>query len=103
MFYETLPENEGMLFVYSSPRIMSFWMYNTRIPLDLVFFSDQLTVTEWIESMQPGYGTVPTLLPRYVSQLEAQYALELNAGAIKKLGIKVGDSLEIPLTLLYSD
>lgn len=103
MFYESMPENEGMLFVYSSPRIMSFWMFNTKIPLDIVFFSDQLAVTEWIESMEPGYGLKQSLLPRYVSQFPAQYALELNSGAIKKLGISVGDRLEIPLTLLYSD
>ncbi|GAB4272074.1 MAG: hypothetical protein Kow0029_10370 [Candidatus Rifleibacteriota bacterium] len=103
MYYDSLPENEGMLFVYSSPRVMSFWMCNTKIPLDIVFFSDQLQVTEWIESMEPGYGKDPELLPRYVSKAPAQYALELNAGAIKKMGIKAGDRLDIPLTLLYSD
>jgi uncharacterized membrane protein (UPF0127 family) len=103
MFYESLNPVQGMLFVYSSPRIMSFWMYNTRIPLDLVFFSDQLTVTEYIESMEPGYGIPPEMLPRYVSQIPAQYALELKAGSIKRLGIKSGDQLEIPLTMLYSD
>ncbi|MEW6708923.1 MAG: DUF192 domain-containing protein [Candidatus Riflebacteria bacterium] len=54
MFYESLPENEGMLFVYSSPRKMSFWMYNTKIELDIVFFSENLLVSEYIEAMQPG-------------------------------------------------
>jgi uncharacterized membrane protein (UPF0127 family) len=103
MYYDSLEANAGMLFVYSSPRIMSFWMCNTKIPLDLIFFSEQLTVTEYIESMQPGYGQNPALLPRYVSQMPAQYALELNSGAIKQLGITVGDRLEIPLTLLYSE
>ena len=103
MFYESLPDNEGMLFVYSSPRMMSFWMYNTKIPLDLIFLSDQLEVTEWIESMTPGYGIDPAAQPRYESQIPAQYALELNSGSVKKLGISPGDRLEIPLTLLYSD
>ncbi len=103
MFYESLEPDQGMLFVYSTPRIMSFWMYNTKISLDLVFFSDQLRVTEYIESMEPGYGIPPEMLPRYVSQISAQYALELKAGSVKRLGIKSGDQLEIPLTMLYSD
>lgn len=103
MFFDSLSENEGMLFVYPAPRLMSFWMYNTKIELDLVFFSDQLLVTEFIEAMQPGYGLLPSQLPRYVSQQPAQYALELKSGMIKQLGLAVGDRLDIPITLLYSD
>ncbi|MGM0598585.1 MAG: DUF192 domain-containing protein [Candidatus Rifleibacteriota bacterium] len=103
MFYEDLPEKTGMLFVYSSPRIMSFWMYNTRIPLDLIFFSNDLMVTEWVKTMKPGFGKNPSELPRYLSENPAQYALELKAGSIEKLGISIGDRLDIPITLLYSE
>jgi uncharacterized membrane protein (UPF0127 family) len=103
MFYDSLPENEGMLFVYPSPRLMSFWMYNTKIELDLVFLSDQLTITEFVRSMQPGYGLPATQLPRYVSTIPAQYALELKAGQIDQLGLKIGDQLDIPITMLYSE
>lgn len=103
MYYDFLAENHGMLFVYQTPRTMSFWMKNTKIPLDLVFFSDTLEITEWIENMQPGYGKPENLLPRYTSQSPAQYALELPAGSIVRLGLKTGDRLDIPVTLLYSD
>lgn len=103
MFYEKLPENSGMLFVYQAPRIMSFWMKNTMIPLDLVFFDENLQITEWIEGMEPGFGLPEAALPRYTSQQPAQYALELPAGSIAKLGLKTGDRLDIPVTLLYSD
>lgn len=103
MFYESLAEDRGMLFVYSEPRLMSFWMHNTKIELDLIFFSEQLTITEFIKSMQPGYGLPTSQLPRYVSKFPAQYALELKAGMIDKLGLKVGDRLEIPITMLYSE
>lgn len=103
MYFDSLADNEAMLFVYPSPRQMSFWMLNTKIPLDLIFLSDQLVVTEFIESMQPGYGKSLSQLPRYVSQMPAQYALEVKAGTVKKLGISPGDSLVIPVTLLYSE
>lgn len=103
MFAESLADNEGMLFVYNSPRKMVFWMKNTKIPLDIIFLSSNLQIIEWIEGMQPGYGKSEYLLPRYEAKQLAQYALELNAGAIKKMGLKLGDKLEIPLTLLYSE
>lgn len=35
MFREHLPENHGMLFVYPYPQVLSFWMRNTFIPLDI--------------------------------------------------------------------
>lgn len=103
MFYYYLPEDEGMLFVYRYSQQMSFWMKNTRIPLDLVFFSSDLKVTEWIENMTPGYGKNDTFLMHYKSVGYAKYALELKAGTVKKLGIKKGDELEIPKALLYSE
>ena len=103
MYYDGLPETSGMLFVYSSPRPMSFWMKNTMIPLDIIFFSPDLEITEWIENMEPGFGKPEYALPRYKSAAPAQYALELNAGMIKKLNLKQGDKLDIPITLLYSD
>lgn len=103
MFYESLAENQGMLFVYQTPRIMSFWMKNTMIPLDLVFFSENLQITEWIENMEPGFGMPESTLPRYTAKSPAQYALELKAGSVVRLGLKIGDMLDIPVTLLYSD
>ena len=103
MFAESMQNDQGMLFIYQSPRIMAFWMKNTRIPLDLIFFSDDLEINGWIEGMQPGYGVPEQNLPHHVSELPAQYALELNAGSISRLKLKLGDRLEIPLTLLHSD
>lgn len=103
MYFSKLSDNQGMLFVYDTPQIMSFWMKNTKIPLDLVFFSENLEITEWIEGMLPGYGKPDGLLPHYTSKRPAQYAIELSAGSVVRLGLKPGDRLEIPITLLYSE
>lgn len=103
MFVENMPDSDGMLFVYESPQVMSFWMKNTRIPLDLIFFTENLEINGWIKNMQPGYGLPENSLARYVSEQPAQYALELNAGSIDRLKLKLGDRLEIPIMLLYSD
>ena len=101
MFFTTLEPDTGMLFVYPESQRMVFWMKNTLIPLDLVFFNDQLRVTEWIESMQPGGNQSDRLLPRYASRGSARYALELAAGSVQRLDIQTGQKLEIPLTLLF--
>lgn len=102
MFIETLAENHGMLFIYDQPQMMSFWMKNTRIPLDIVFFCERLRVTEWIENMKPGYGKPDNILKTYNSTAPAQYALELNAGAILDLNVQLGDKLIIPITVLHT-
>lgn len=100
MFYEEIATNTGMLFIYDYPQKMSFWMMNTKIPLDIVFFSKDLKVTEYIKNMIPGYGQDYEKLQHYNSKFEAQYALELKAGSIEKFGIKIGDKLEISPLLL---
>lgn len=102
MFRRNLAPDEGMLFVYDTPHQMTFWMKNTLLPLDLVFFGPDLTVTEFIEGMVPGVGRSDDELPRYTSTGPAQYALELASGSVRRLGITPGLSLEIPLPLLRS-
>jgi len=103
MFYKYLPADQGMLFIYSKPQYMSFWMKNTIIPLDAVFFSEDLKVVDWISNMEPGYGRQNKDLPKYESNSKAQYVLELNAKTAENLNIKIGDLLDIPLFCLYSE
>jgi len=103
MFRTELGENEGMLFVYPAPQMMTFWMKNTILPLDLLFFSNDLELTESIPGMKPGIGIPETELPRYSSAKAAQYALELASGTVKKWGIVPGNRLEVPLPFLDSN
>ncbi len=103
MFYTDIASDTGMLFVYQHSQKLSFWMRNTIIPLDLIYLSDNLEVTEYIKNMEPGFGKRIEALPHYDSKKLARYALELKAGSIENLGIKIGDKLEIPRVLLYSD
>ena len=84
MFREDLAENEGMLFVFPSTRILSFWMRNTFIPLDIAFISDDGAVVD-IQHMEPLDES-----KRYISQAPALYALEVRAGWFEKNKIKVG-------------
>lgn len=89
MFRRSLGEDEGMLFVYDSPRLMSFWMKNTRIPLSIAFIDGGGTIVR-IETMTP-YDTVS----RHNSKVPVRYALEMNRGWFDKNGVGVGDKVDI--------
>ncbi|HSX26697.1 MAG TPA: DUF192 domain-containing protein [Chlamydiales bacterium] len=71
-----LSETEGMLFVYSKPQRLSFWMKDTTLPLSIGFFDAAKTLVQ-IENMDP-----PTAerLPSYQSKARVQYALEVAQG-----------------------
>ena len=90
MYRRSLGENEGMLFVYDAPRMVSFWMKNTRIPLSIAFMDGSGRIVH-IEQMQPYDCVTPHPSPQPV-----QYALEMNQGWFEKSGVGVGDIIEIP-------
>lgn len=88
MFRTVMGETEGMLFVFPHDRNLRFWMKNTLIPLSIAYIASDGTVKE-IHDMQPG------ALGGTESTYQVRYALELNQGAFARLGIKVGDRMEI--------
>ena len=92
MFRRSLGEDDGMLFIYDSPRIMSFWMKNTRIPLSIAFIDEKGRIVQ-IEKMSP-YDTTS----RYSSGSPVRYALEMNQGWFERNGVGVGDAVKIPNT-----
>jgi hypothetical protein len=89
-----LDENAGMLFVYDStqPPDAGFWMYRTRIPLDIAF-ADSAGVIRSIRSMVPCPTTVAEGCPTYTPDVPYQYALEVNAGYFARHAVAVGNAL----------
>ena len=90
MYRRTLGKDSGMLFSYASPRPLSFWMKNTRIPLDIAFLDGEGRILQ-IEQMRP-YDE----LRRTVSREPARYALEMNRGWFAAHVVGAGDVVEIP-------
>lgn len=87
MYRRSLPEDEGMLFVFEEPQILDFWMKNTHIPLDIAFISSDGSILN-IEAMKPlDEG------PRYRSRSPARYALEVNQGWFASKGIVPGQRI----------
>jgi uncharacterized membrane protein (UPF0127 family) len=94
MFRDSMPDDHGMLFIFPGETRRSFWMKNTRIPLDIIYFDSNLVLVSVSENTPP----CRTLkCPAYPSDGPAKYVLELNAGKAAELGVKSGDVLELHL------
>lgn len=89
-----LSPNAGMLFVYDSTQAADagFWMYRTRIPLDIAFIDSTGSITV-ILGMVPCETTVPEGCPTYPPRVPYRFALEVNAGFFQAHAITVGAKL----------
>jgi uncharacterized membrane protein (UPF0127 family) len=79
----SLEQNSGMLFVYESPRLLSFWMKDTYIPLSVAFINQDGKIVS-IKHMKPHSEDSIS------SDQECKYALEVNHGWFDKNHISVG-------------
>ena len=89
MHRDHLGNKEGMLFVFEQPQPMRFWMKNTRIPLDIGYFSPDGRLKEVHHGQPFDLSGMPS------SSNSLQFVIELNAGAYKKLGIRMSDKIDL--------
>ena len=86
---DDMPADHGMIFVFTEPSDVGFYMKNTRIPLDIVFLAEDGSVIS-IKQMKPfDLSTTRADGP-------AKWAIELNKDAAAAAGLKVGDKVQIP-------
>ncbi|MGN0729770.1 DUF192 domain-containing protein [Treponema sp.] len=83
---KNIPDGTGMLFVFETDQILSFWMKNTPHPLSIAYI-DSSGVIQAIFDMTP-YSLAPVKSPRSV-----RYALEVPQGWFEKTGVKPGDRI----------
>lgn len=83
-----LPPNRGMIFAYSNEKKRSFWMKNTLLPLDLIFLDHEKRVVDFRENFQPCRSDPCGI---YTSQGPAEFVVELNAGMVEVMHLRIGD------------
>jgi len=94
---ERLNEDEGMLFVFDEKDVIhSFWMKDMLIAIDILWIDDKKVVQIDKDIKPPQKDTPETDLARYTSKKPVDYVLEVNGGYSDKMGIKEGDTVEIP-------
>jgi uncharacterized membrane protein (UPF0127 family) len=93
MFRESLPPNRGMLFIHPEENIFHYWMYQTKIPLDIIWMDHDRRIVEMSLNTPPCTSTSAKDCPNYGGNFKSKFVLEVNAGIAAKNGLKVGDSL----------
>lgn len=91
MFRQSMADDQAMLFIYPKPHQVGFWMRNTLIPLDMLFFDER---GELLEIKQNTLPCKTQNCPIYVAKnSNIKYVLEINAGQSQLWDIQVGDQL----------
>jgi uncharacterized membrane protein (UPF0127 family) len=93
MFRKHMDADHGMLFVHERQTPLAYWMKNTLIPLDILFFDNQRRLVSQQRDVPPC--TLGDGCPVYPSAAPARYVLELNAGQASKLSLHNGVTLRI--------
>ncbi|ACB95183.1 DUF192 domain-containing protein [Beijerinckia indica] len=83
-----LPADRGMLFDFGTERPVMMWMKNTYLPLDMIFIGRAGKVVALAENTEPfSEAIIPSKAPAFA-------VLEVNAGTARKIGLKIGDTVQ---------
>lgn len=91
MFRDELPPDRGMLFIHDREEPQAYWMKNTRIPLDILYFDNGRRLVSQQRDVPPC--SAGDRCPPYPSTAPARYVLEVNAGEAARLGLANGAEL----------
>lgn len=98
MYYKKLRPDFGELFVFPREMLMTFWMKNTLVPLDIVFIGADKKISVVHANMK---ATTPKTPDEEIGRCggTALYVLELPRGAAKRHKLKAGDRLKFDVNL----
>jgi len=91
MFRDHLPEDHGMLFIHDEMQPLAYWMKNTKIALDILYFDAERKLVSQQRDVPPCRAG--DACPSYPSYRPALYVLELNAGQAALIDLHNGEEL----------
>lgn len=90
MFREKLDPDRGMMFLHKPPGKYAYWMYQVKIPLDIIWMDEQGNIVEISPNTPPCLQPTASQCPVYGGSQTAQVVLELAGGMAEKYGLKTG-------------
>ena len=93
MFRDAMPADHGMLFIHDREGPLAYWMKNTKIALDILYFDQSLVLVSQQRDVPPC--SAGNACPAYPSSHPARYVLELNAGQAARLDLVDGARLQL--------
>lgn len=94
MFRDSLASDRGMLFLHNRMGKYSYWMFQVRIPLDIIWMDNTKTVVEVLTNVPPCPSAKSSECPQHGGTQPSQFVLELNAGMAAKYGVTVGSKID---------
>lgn len=91
MFRDELAPDHGMIFIHDFEEPQAYWMKNTKIPLDILYFDRTRKLVSSQQRVPPC--SLGDRCPPFASEGPALYVLEVNAGVAESLGVHAGDQL----------
>lgn len=94
MFRDSLPQDRGMLFYHMREAYQPYYMFNVRIPLDIIWMNHDRKIVEIAHDVPPCPSKNPQECPTYGGKYPSFFVLEANAGFAAKNGLKEGEKLD---------
>ena len=94
MFRDSIAADRGMLFLHNKMGKYPYWMYQVRIPLDIIWMNSDKQVVEILANVPPCPSAKSSECPTHGGTQEAQFVLELGSGMAAKYGVAVGTKIE---------
>ena len=91
MYRDQLKENHAMLFIFPTEEYKSFYMKNTRIPLDIIYIAADSSIVSFQKNAEPFKETS---LP---SEAPVKYVLEVNAGLSDSWKLEKGNRIRFTI------
>jgi uncharacterized membrane protein (UPF0127 family) len=82
---DNLPKDQALLMAFPSDGLWQIWMKDMKIPIDIVWLSNDKKIIYIVKNADPELGTTRT----YVPKDKARYVVELPAGQVDALNIRV--------------
>lgn len=92
---DDLPEGRAMLFAYPDEAVRNFVMRDCRFPVAVIFLDGKGRVVKTHAMPVEKPGTAENDLIRYSSESSMQFALEVKAEQLEKLGVKAGETVVV--------
>ena len=89
MHIKKMRDNQGMLFVWKDEKMRFFWMKNTYIPLDILFFNSKGELINFVENAKPFSELIIS------SEKPSKFVLEINGDLINNLKFNLNSGLKI--------
>lgn len=94
MLRPALPAGRAVLFMHQREEPRAAWMFQARAPLDIVFVNGQRRVVEIFENLPPCLEKSSQSCRTYGGGAPSRFTLNLPAGDVKRVGLRVNDQLE---------